>query len=321
MANQGLIVEFWDVGQGDASVIRYGGNRVTLIDVGPRGSPIVQWLLYHPSIYLDTIVLTHNDADHAGCLSAVIEAKKFRIGTVYFLKDRHTKDKQFARLFSRLDNAYRNKEIADLRRLEAPHQIWNSADLRTSIEVKYPFIRDNLLAKNPNVTSGIVTLSVEGRVKVIWAGDSLIESVARECSGSHPDYLFGPHHGAPADRAATEAEGWLASIGAQVNLISVGSNNKYPHPQPSFIRKSLHAGSRVVCTQLTKLCDRSRKADVLNSHARLAIPRPNSGVGCRGPVRLTLRGGDLVGDELDAEHQWEILKLERPKCIQLRPQL
>ena len=312
MANQPLIVEFWDVGQGDCSVLRVQKSRVILIDVGPRNSPIVDWLILNPKIFVESIVLTHNHADHAGALAGVLDAARFRIGTVYFLDDRTKRDAQFVSVFSCLDAALRSNQIGGILRLEAPQKIWS--DSSCSLEVRFPNVSANIQAGSPNKTAGILTLNVNGKDEVIWASDSLLESVHLTCGACSPHYLVGPHHGAPEDRGHAEAQNWISEIGPQVTYLSVGKN-KYGHPQPSYIRKNRIANASVVCSQLTSLCDRTRKTDVVKSHARLGIPQPNSGVACRGPVRLTLRGRTFVGDNLDNEHKEEIAKLERPKCI------
>jgi beta-lactamase superfamily II metal-dependent hydrolase len=91
MARAPIIIEFWDVGQGDATVIRPDRTSVFLIDVGPRNSPVVQWIAHNPHLKVDGVVLTHNDADHAGAISAFIEATKFPIQRVYFLVDENPK--------------------------------------------------------------------------------------------------------------------------------------------------------------------------------------------------------------------------------------
>jgi competence protein ComEC len=320
VARQPIVVDFWDVGQGDASVIRPAPSRAFIIDVGPRNSPIVDWVAQNPSLFIEGIVLTHNDADHAGALAALVEAARFRIECVYFLVDRNTKDSRFVQLFSRLNAALKAGEVKRILRLEAPQVVWTDATGSVEVSVRYPAVAENIAATAPNVTSGVLTLCIESRIRIIWASDAPIEVVARECAGSNPEYMVGPHHGAPSDRANAAAAGWVAEISAQTTLISVGSANRYAHPQPSYIRNSLRCGSRIVCTQLTPLCDRSHRRDVVKSHARLGLPQPNSGVACRGPVRIMLlSSGDIVGDELDAEHQIEIRKLERPKCLLLRP--
>ena len=320
VARQGIVIDFWDVGQGDATVISPSRLRAFIIDGGPRNSPVIDWVAQSPSLTIDGIVLTHNDADHAGALAALIDAARFRIECVYLLVDRSVKDSRFVRLFSRLEAARKAGEVKQVIRLEAPQTVWRDQTNSVQLNVRYPDIAQNVLATSPNVTSAILTLTVDKRIRIIWASDAPIEMVENTCGGSRPEFMVGPHHGAPIDRADSRAPLWLASIGAQTTLISVGSGNRYSHPQPSYIRSSLRCGTRIVCTQLTALCDRHRKRDVVKSHARLGLPQPNTGVACRGPTRIILLpSGDIIGDELDDDHQREIQKLERPKCLLLRP--
>jgi beta-lactamase superfamily II metal-dependent hydrolase len=123
VARQQIVIDFWDVGQGDATVIRPSPTHAFIIDVGPRNSPIVDWIAQNPSIFIEGIVLTHNDADHAGALAALIDAARFRIECVYFLLDRNAKDSRFVRLFSRLNAAIRAGEVKRVLRLEAYGEI------------------------------------------------------------------------------------------------------------------------------------------------------------------------------------------------------
>ena len=73
MAEEKLIVDFWDVGQGDCSVIRLPDSSLVIIDVGPRTRPLIDWLQEKPR-RIHSIVITHNDADHAGGLPGLVSA-------------------------------------------------------------------------------------------------------------------------------------------------------------------------------------------------------------------------------------------------------
>ncbi|MFR5787042.1 MAG: MBL fold metallo-hydrolase [Christensenellales bacterium] len=54
-----------DVGQGDAAVLRHG-RQATLVDVGPAGCYDVLRYLRHEGLYVDALILSHLDEDHAG---------------------------------------------------------------------------------------------------------------------------------------------------------------------------------------------------------------------------------------------------------------
>ncbi len=316
LAEQSFIVDIWDVGQGDCSVIRLPSGEIVLIDVGPRGSPVVDWLVRHPPRRISHLVLTHNDADHIGALGAVVDSCKGRIGKVLFLEDRSRKDERFVRLVSRLDQAVRSREVDSVQRLESPHVVDLGTKAGVLLEVRFPDCIGNVTSTSPNDTSAILALTAGGRALLIWTSDSTLDRLRSCCEGCSPQYMIGPHHGAPADRRHPEALSWLQAVDPRTVILSVGSNNQHDHPQINYIRKVLKIGGSVRCTQLTKLCERpGRFKDVVKSHALLGLPQPRSGFACRGPIRLFLQDVQLVQrDNLDQEHAEGVRSLTKPKC-------
>src|SRR5258708_8392617 len=87
LASEKLIVDFWDVGQGDCSVIRLPDGSLIIIDVGPRTTPLIDWLQEKPR-RIHSVVITHNDADHAGGLPALVKLPALAVGIVYLPGDR-----------------------------------------------------------------------------------------------------------------------------------------------------------------------------------------------------------------------------------------
>ena len=312
-------VEFWDVGQGDGSVLHLPSKELIIIDVGPSGSRIPNWLTLNRRV-IHALILTHNDADHVGALPAVLQAA-IAVRTVYVLVDRPPQDPKFHRMFDCVHAAKKSGKVQAIRRLETPAKggllpIWAEPSMRLSVDVRYPSIEENVEAREANETSAIIVLTVRDKAAVVWTGDTYLENVATHCHDAAPDNMVGPHHGAPWDRKRKEAAEWLKSIAASRVVLSVGPN-KHKHPQPVYIRKVRRSGANVVCTQLTKLCHPLKKLhDVLPSHGRMGLPPPTTGFCCRGPIRLRLSNGELdPADGLDLEHQAAIRKLQRPKCL------
>jgi len=98
LADERLIVDFWDVGQGDCSVITLPDKSLIVIDVGPRTTPLVDWLNERPR-QIHSVVITHNDDDHAGGLPSLVKLAGVTIGTVYMLSDRNRDAEQFQKIF------------------------------------------------------------------------------------------------------------------------------------------------------------------------------------------------------------------------------
>ena len=60
-----------DVGQGDAAVMR-AGRRAVLMDVGPSDSYDALRYLRHEGLFVDAVLLSHLDEDHAGALESIL---------------------------------------------------------------------------------------------------------------------------------------------------------------------------------------------------------------------------------------------------------
>ncbi len=71
-----------DVGQGDAMLLESPGGRRELVDAGPRGTAVVQWLRRRGVRRLDRVVVTHDEVDHAGGVGAVVAG--LRVGSLWF---------------------------------------------------------------------------------------------------------------------------------------------------------------------------------------------------------------------------------------------
>ena len=72
-----LVVWFFDVGQGDATLVQRGGASV-LFDTGPPGAPLLERLRGAGVRRLDALVVTHAQADHEG--EAVSVLRRMPVG-------------------------------------------------------------------------------------------------------------------------------------------------------------------------------------------------------------------------------------------------
>ena len=253
--SQPLQVTFWDVGQGDCSTITLPDGSIVIIDTGPRGSPLVDWLNDHPK-EIHSLVLTHNDADHVGSLPALVGAFKSRIKSLFMLVDRPVGDRVFEKTFR---CAYEGEAFGcyKIQRLEVGAIIWHDDELGAELKVVYPSFSGNVNASSPNSASGIICLFIKGKIQVVWPGDSTLGRVALEVGNHQPHVMVGPHHGAPGDFKKSTALDSLKSIDASFAYISAATKNKYMHPRPGYLKRLEITGCKVRCSQLTMACDRS----------------------------------------------------------------
>jgi beta-lactamase superfamily II metal-dependent hydrolase len=277
---------------------------------------LIDWLADNPK-RIFAVVLTHNDADHAGAIPTLVAQFGDRIRNFFMLLDRPKTDAVFDKIFRCAFEAER-KGWFQIERVERPKIIWNDSRSDAELTITFPGFSGNVSAKSPNDTSGIISLFVHKSPKVIWPGDCELQTVAAQCSNFKPFIMVGPHHGAPGDYKKISALEDISKIGNQRSYISVGTKNRYDHPKALYLRKLSLAGCKTVCSQLTFQCDRRAVfagRPILNTPGLLGLRPPRTGVSCRGALRIYIRNGIIVGDGWDDEHLSRISRLRRPQCL------
>lgn len=325
-----LEIIYWDVGQGDCSVIRLPDGRLIVIDVGPPDSPLLDWLLVRPQEKIYAVILTHNDEDHAGCYDSVLEACHPRIEHQFVLLDRSDRSGPVQNIIgTALRNHHRGVE---LHRLEAtpaaPQPVYGlTGPNPVLLYVVHPGTAESMANQitsypKPNAVSAILCLQIGKTVHAVWPGDAALAAIARTCSGHSPQMIMVPHHGAPIDRKGRHYPSTFDAVTPESVFVSVGTNNKHDHPVPGFIEQHVKRGRTVCCSQLHRHCDRQRSNNgghVLHNHLSLGLlpPRNPKSVTCRGPMILKWDAGDqrFTFDRFHAPHRKEIISLHNPRCL------
>lgn len=320
MPGQNIQVTFWDVGQGDCSTITLPDGRLIIIDTGPRGSPLIDWLNDHPKT-IHAVVLTHNDADHVGALPALVGQFMNRIQSFFMLVDRPANNPVFNKTF-RCALEGEQKGFYKITRLEIGATVWQDPALNVELVTISPSMSENVLGTSPNSSSGILALRINGQTQILWPGDSSLARVAGECAGTRPYVMVGPHHGAPEGYKKAAAVPAIQAISPGNAFISVATKNKYAHPRPKYLQRLERAGCHVLCSELTGFCDRAaflNNRPIMANHLVLGLRPPRKlGVTCRGIWQLTWNGQKFLSDGFDDEHHARISKLRRPQCLRGR---
>lgn len=324
---RGLTVDLWDVGQGDCTVITLPDGSLVIIDVGNKGSPVVEWLAdRRPQPKIAAIVLTHNDSDHAGALPSILDNHASKIGVIWILEDRPRKDEPFAKIFRR---AYEEEKKSGLkiRRLEEGSEIWRDHETGLVLRPIYPGFSENIRSSNPNNASGLVILEEGKTIHGAWPGDLPMGTVAEKLEDRTPRLLVGPHHGGPTDFKKKRRDGRelfrqsVEKVSPGVAYISVGTKNPYSHPRPGYLELLARHGCHVMCSQITTACDRKHlisDVPVFDGSGALGLRSPRTGTPCRGALRLTFINGALVPDEFTQTHMDRVSNLRRPQCLKGR---
>lgn len=309
------------MGQADCTVITLPDGSLVLIDVGRRGSPVVDWLTERrPPARIAAIVLTHNHADHVGAMPAIVANHQSGIGAVWMLQDRPINDPTFARVFRSVDEA-EARGCFRVRRLEEGQEIWRDDRSELRLHVLYPTFTSNVRHMGyPNETSGLIVLDHGDKRLCAWPGDLPLLTVADQLRATNPKLLHGPHHGGPEDYKSRKSNcrQAITALSPQFCFISVGTKNDYSHPKPGYLLRMAATGCRVVCSEITNHCDRQHfknSVPVFDGSAALGLRSSRSGSPCRGAWRVTIRDGELFPDRFTDEHAKRVAELQRPQCL------
>jgi competence protein ComEC len=235
-------IEFLDVGQGDATVIRRG-NGVVLIDGGGRvddsrygRSLFVPALLDRGIRRIDTAAVTHPDPDHCGGVVAAIE--HLQVSEVW-LSSRHAASicaEQLERAaIGRGTSIVFVDKLHGAERIGLPFEI-NSGRLRFK---RSPANNSSLVFRvRADQRSVLITGDIEKDAERLFS-DELPD---RMCA----DVLKVSHHGS---RSSSNTP-FLEAVGARVAVISCGRKNRFGHPAEEVLSR-LERHAVVVRTDLS----------------------------------------------------------------------
>jgi competence protein ComEC len=223
-----LVVEFLDVGQGDAILVTTPHGRQVLVDGGPSGVRLARELgevLPHWDRSLDVVVLTHPQEDHMGGLPGI--AKRMTVATVY--TSGHTNG---TLTFAAFEDRF------------APPKVLAAGGRFAIDEVMFEVLwpPPGLEPRQLNDASVVLRVSY-GSVAFLLTGD--IEAAAQRELLSSADVdaaiLKVPHHG-----SKTSAPEFLSGVRPAVAVIQVGAANRFGHPHAEALEAL--ASSRVYRT-------------------------------------------------------------------------
>jgi competence protein ComEC len=231
-----LTVTFFDVGQGDAALVRSPGGATALIDAGPDAGQVARELAALGVRRLDLVVATHAHADHVGGLPSVLA--RFPVSLV--VDPGCEGDSPFYADFLRAV-----EEAGAPFEHPAEGAVLTVADLR--VEVLGPDGCYVGTESDPNNDSLVLRLSA-GPASILFTGD-VEEPAQEELLRDAGDRLAAsvlkvPHHGGD-----TSLEEFLEAVGAVAAVVSVGPN-RYGHPSPGVIADLASSGVRVFRTDL-----------------------------------------------------------------------
>jgi competence protein ComEC len=249
--NRSGLVQFIDVGQGDAILIRTPERKIILIDGGGTlsfgkqendwtnrkdpyevGKDLLVPLLKKRGVHhIDYLIMTHGHMDHYGGLQAVLE----QIPVRRFIFNGATSDAEsLTKLF---DTA-----LAE----EIPIYIANEGDkvrvdAHTNLSFLFPLNAQNIMDSSDQNRLSVVSLLEMYDAAFLFTGDmeQIAEYEIMERLRGKEEEIFAidvmkvAHHGS---RTSTTDE-WLAYWRPKISVIQVGRYNSYGHPHPTVLDK------------------------------------------------------------------------------------
>jgi competence protein ComEC len=219
-AENKLVVNFLDVGQGDAILIQAPKGEI-LIDGGP-GRQVLEKLgeiLPFSDRKIELIIMTHPDADHINGLVEVL--KNYQVDEVM-----ETGVINDNKAYVEWQKLITEKNIPDIIAKKG-----DKVDLGEGIELNFMWPETDLKGQkieNTNNTS-IVNFLDWGNMDVALTGDAetaVLDKIAEENSGIKIEILKQAHHGSKNG----VSQKFYETFGPQVSVISVGAKNRYGHP-------------------------------------------------------------------------------------------
>ena len=207
---------FFDVGQGDAVLVRSFEGRTALIDAGGN-SAIFDWLREYHVDSLDLVIATHPHRDHIGGMPHVVGPTPVAL----YLDNGHDFNSEQWRLLEEILVTVGKKRVI----AKAETLTLGSTQIRI---LPPPPHSDG----NPNNES-VGALVQFGAFTALLTGDSEREELGYFVSLGIPNVtlLKAAHHGA----LNGVNPGWMLATRPKVVVISVG-NNSYGHPDPRALR-------------------------------------------------------------------------------------
>ncbi len=231
-----LVVDFLDVGQGDAVLITTPENERILIDGGPEQFVLEELGAVIPflSRRIDLVILTHPHADHVMGLVQVL--KRYEVEEVLF-----TGLNYWSPIYDEFLKEAREQGVP-LRVAQADQDFTFG---EVELDVLFPF--ESMLGETiENVNNGSVVVMVSyGEHRILLTGDAereveldLVEYYEEALQSA---LLKAGHHGS---KTASSPE-FLEFVEPSIVIIQVGEDNSFGHPHEEALEQFLEVGVHV----------------------------------------------------------------------------
>jgi competence protein ComEC len=239
--NPSLKVTYLDVGQGNAALIEFPGSKRMLIDGG--GFPgsdfdigemvVAPFLLRSKILRIDTLVMTHPEADHMNGFLFI--AEHFGPGEFWYNGEK-ADFPSFRELMALLEaKGIRKRTSAELkegREISGAH-----------VEILHP--TEGSLSRKSNDNSLVMRVSSGGTAFLFpgdleAAGEQML--ISRSGFRLKSDVLLAPHHGS----RSSSSKPFLEAVNPKACVISSGQGNPFGFPSHEILGRLKAQGCRIL---------------------------------------------------------------------------
>lgn len=243
-AEQNVVINFLDIGQGDATYLQFADGEDMLVDCAIDGrilealGRVMAW----NDTTIDYLVVTHPDLDHYGGCEEVL--KRFEVKHVLYNGLR----KENSKMWQSFSTAAHEEG-------GAYHEVSGSENLyiaSTTIEFLYPDHSIALDSKVPGLTkdtgandTSIVTKVTHGKTSILLMGDAEVPLekylIGKYGDNLDVDILKLGHHGSDS----SSSEEFLKATTPDDAIVSAGVHNKYGHPSLRVLKRLERVSSNI----------------------------------------------------------------------------
>lgn len=232
-------VDFMDVGQGDAILIKLPESKQILVDGGRDGTVLERLNREMPAFdkKIEYVVATHPDADHIGGLVSVLQ----NYSVSEFIESGKSSE---SATYNKLEGLISEKNIS-----KKQVRVGDKIDLGNNSDLNFLWPDENAVkTASSNDTSIVARFDYESG-KILLTGDAEVDSQNQMMSlykagELHANILKVPHHGA----SSAYNKKFFEQVGAKFAVISVGKNNKYGHPTQIVLSALESLGAKILRT-------------------------------------------------------------------------
>lgn len=220
-----VTVDFLDIGQGDATLLRFENGENMLVDCAVDGR-ILSALGRHFAFSqktIDTLVVTHPDRDHYGGCAEVLA--HYKVKTIITNGTGKEYDPEWRNFEQSMNNEPAEQVVF------TTTTIWQKSG--TVVSFLYSDLAN---PSNANNTSIVIKIAA-GQTSLLLMADAekpLEENLVKNYGAAlNVDILKVGHHGSQT----STSDDWLKVTTPKEGIISVGKNNRYHHPALRVLKR------------------------------------------------------------------------------------